>query len=132
MKVVRAGSQSSSFAGSDDTFTGRVRRDPLFNAEDPGRVLTGLVTFEPCSRTDWHTHPLGQILIVTAGCGWAQAWQQEKQVIRPGDVVWTPPHEKHWHGATDQTAMSHIAITESLVGKAVDWLEKVSDDQYLS
>lgn len=130
MKVLRAGSHPSSFAGSDDTFTGKVRRDPLCNAESPGRVLTGMVTFEPCSRTDWHTHPLGQILIVTAGCGWVQSWEQEKQIIRPGDVVWTPPEEKHWHGATGDTAMSHIAITEALDGKAVDWLEKVSDDQY--
>lgn len=130
MKILRCGSQPSS-RGPAETFTGTVRRDPLANAEEPGRVLTGLVTFEPCARTDWHTHPLGQILIVTAGCGWAQSWQQEKLVIRPGDVVWTPPDEKHWHGATPKTAMSHIAVTEALDGKAVDWLEKVTDEQYL-
>ncbi|MCJ1961582.1 MULTISPECIES: cupin domain-containing protein [Novosphingobium] len=130
MKVIRAGTNPSAPAGPDATFTGRVRRDPLVNAEAPGRVLTGTVSFEPCARTDWHTHPLGQILIVTAGCGWVQAWEQAKQVIRPGDVVWTPPGEKHWHGATETTAMTHIAVTEALDGKAVDWLEKVSDAQY--
>ncbi len=131
MKVIRAGSQPSTFAGSDDTFTGPVRRDPLVSAEAPGRVMTGMVSFEPCSRTDWHTHPLGQILIVTAGCGWVQSWGNDKHVIRPGDVVWTPPEEKHWHGATSSTAMTHIAITEALDGKAVEWMEKVTDEQYL-
>lgn len=130
MKVLRSGSQPSSRAPADN-FTGTVRRDPLAQAEEPGRVMTGLVTFEPCSRTDWHVHPLGQILIVTAGCGWVQSWEQEKHVIRAGDVVWTPPDEKHWHGATSTTAMSHIAVTEALNGKAVEWLEKVTDEQYL-
>lgn len=132
MKVIRAGSQASTFANSDSTFTGPVRRDPLVNAEAPGNVMTGMVSFEPCSRTDWHTHPRGQILIVTAGCGWVQSWGSDKQVIRPGDVVWTPAEEKHWHGATSATAMTHIAITEAVDGKAVDWMEKVTDEQYLS
>ena len=121
-----------STTGPAETFTGRVRRDSLIAAEDPGRVSTGLVTFEPCARTDWHIHPLGQLLIVTAGCGWVQSWGQQKHVIRPGDTVWTPANEKHWHGATSQTAMSHIAITEALNGTAVEWLEKVSDEQYLA
>lgn len=131
MKIARAGSLPSSKAPPEN-FTGVVRRDAPAQAEAPGRVLTGSVTFEPCARTDWHTHPLGQILIVTAGCGWAQSWGGPKEIIRPGDVVLTPPQEKHWHGATDTTAMTHIAVTEALDGKAVDWLEKVSDDQYLS
>ncbi len=130
MKIARAGSQPSSLAPPTN-FTGTVRRDPLLSSEPPGNVMTGLVTFEPCARTDWHTHPLGQILIVTAGCGWVQSWGQQKHVIRPGDVVWTPPEEKHWHGATTETAMSHIAIAEALNGSAVEWLEKVVDEQYL-
>lgn len=128
MKIARAGSQPSSFG--TETFTGRVRRDPLLNSEPPGNIAAGLVTFEPCARTDWHTHPLGQLLIVTAGCGWVQSWEQPKQVIRPGDTVWTPPNEKHWHGATADTAMSHIAIAEAKNGIAVEWLEKVVDAQY--
>ena len=131
MKIHRCGSLPSSRAPTEN-FSGTVRRDQLVQAEHPGRVVTGLVTFEPCSRTDWHVHPLGQILIVTAGCGWVQSWKQGKHVICPGDVVWTPPNEKHWHGATPTTAMSHIAVTEALDGKAVEWLEKVSDEQYLS
>jgi quercetin dioxygenase-like cupin family protein len=131
MKIHRCGSLPSSRAPAEN-FSGTVRRDLLVQAEQPGRVVTGLVTFEPCARTDWHVHPLGQILIVTAGCGWVQSWEQKKQVIYPGDVVWTPPREKHWHGATPTTAMSHIAVTEALDGKAVEWLEKVTDTQYLS
>jgi quercetin dioxygenase-like cupin family protein len=131
MKIARAGSQPSTQAPAEN-FTGRVRRDPLLNAEPPGNVVTGLVTFEPCARTDWHTHPLGQLIIVTAGCGWIQSWGQPKQVIRPGDVIWTPSEEKHWHGATAETAMSHIAIAEARHGTAVEWLEKVADAQYHS
>jgi quercetin dioxygenase-like cupin family protein len=131
MKIARSGSQPSSYAPADN-FSGVVRRDPLLRAEAPGRVQTGLVTFEPCARTDWHTHPLGQILIVTAGCGWVQSWGNPIEEVRAGDVVWTPPQEKHWHGATSTTAMSHVAVTEALDGKAVDWMEKVTDDQYLA
>lgn len=130
MKITRAGSIPSQ-KGPASTFTGNVRRDPLPKAEAPGRVSLGMVTFEPCARTDWHTHPLGQLLLVTCGCGWVQSKDQPKQVIRPGDVVWTPPNEMHWHGATATTAMTHIAITEALDGKAVDWLHKVSDEEYL-
>lgn len=129
MKVLRSGSQPSSQAPAEN-FTGIVRRDPLVNAELPGRVSTGLVTFEPGARTNWHTHPLGQILIVTAGCGWVQKWDDEKHVIRAGDVVWISPNEKHWHGASETTAMSHIAVTEALDGDAVDWLEQVADEHY--
>lgn len=131
MKIIRNGSQPSA-KGPAGMFTGDARRDPLFIAEEPGRVHTGIVTFEPCARTDWHTHPLGQILIVTAGCGWVQSKENDKQVIRTGDVVWTSPQEKHWHGATDTTAMTHIAVTEALDGKAVEWMEKVTDDEYMA
>lgn len=131
MKIMRAGSiPSAPSVGPESTFTGVVRRDQMFTTEPPGNIATGLVTFEPCARTDWHVHPRGQILIVTAGCGWVQSWGQDKHVIRPGDVVWTPPEEKHWHGATPQTSMSHLAITEMVNGSAVDWLEKVTEDQY--
>lgn len=129
MKVLHSGSQPSSQAPAEN-FVGTVRRDPLINAEHPGRVATGLVTFEPGARTNWHEHPLGQILIVTAGCGWVQAWGEQRQLIRAGDVVWIKPNEKHWHGATAKTAMSHIAVTEALDGSAVDWLEQVTDAQY--
>ena len=107
-----------------------VRIDPLFQAPDPARVLGVSVTFEPGARTAWHTHPLGQTLIVTSGCGWVQSEGGPKEEIRPGDVVWCPPGEKHWHGATSTTAMTHIAILEQLNGKTVDWMEKVSDEQY--
>lgn len=131
MKVTRAGSIASE-KGPSTTFTGTVRRDPLPKAELPGRVALGSVTFEPCARTDWHTHPLGQLLIVTAGCGWAQSWNGPIEEVRPGDVIWTPAEEKHWHGATSTTAMTHIAVTEALDGKTVDWLEKVTDEQYLA
>jgi quercetin dioxygenase-like cupin family protein len=130
MKITRAGEMPSE-KRSSATFTGSVRRDPMPKAEPPGRVLLGAVTFEPCARTDWHTHPLGQFLIVTAGCGWVQSFGQPKLVIRPGDVVWTPANEKHWHGATATTAMTHIAVTETLDGKAADWLNKVTDEEYL-
>jgi len=107
-----------------------VRIDPLFAATEPSRVSAALVTFEPGARTAWHTHPLGQRLVVTAGCGWVQCWDGPKREIRAGDVVACPPGEKHWHGATATTAMSHIAIQEALDGKVVEWLEKVSDQEY--
>jgi quercetin dioxygenase-like cupin family protein len=116
--------------GSADWFTGVVRIDPLFDARDPGRASGASVTFEPGARTAWHTHTLGQTLIVTSGCGWAQRWGGPKEEIRPGDVVWIPPGEKHWHGATATTSVTHIAIQEALDGKAVDWMEKVTDEQY--
>ncbi len=104
--------------------------DPLHDAPDPARVFCASVTFEPGARTAWHTHPLGQTLIVTSGCGWAQTLGGPKEEIKPGDVVWIPPGEKHWHGATATTAMTHIAIQEHVGGKAVDWLEKVSDEDF--
>jgi quercetin dioxygenase-like cupin family protein len=116
--------------GPEAWFTGAVRVDPLFQIGDPTRLSGGQVTFEPGARTMWHTHPLGQTLIVTSGLGWVQSEGGPIEEIRPGDIVWFPPGEKHWHGATSTTAMTHIAITESLDGKNVDWLEKVSDDQY--
>jgi len=129
MEIKRVGSQAS-VKGPSDWFTGTVRLDPLFQAPDPARAVCASVTFEPGARTAWHTHPLGQILIVTAGCGLVQRWSGPVEQIRPGDVVWFPPGEKHWHGATPATAMTHIAIQERLDGKTVDWLEKVSDEQY--
>ncbi len=129
IKITRSGSQPST-KGSADWFTGTVRIDPLFDAPEPARVSGASVTFEPGARTAWHTHPLGQTLIVTAGCGWAQREGGPVEEIRPGDVVWFPPDEKHWHGATATTAMTHIAIQENLDGKAVDWMEKVTDEQY--
>ena len=129
MDIKRSGSQAST-KGPSDWFTGTVRIDPLFQAADPARVSGASVTFEPGARTAWHTHPLGQTLIVTAGCGWAQRAGGPIEGIRPGDVVWFPPGEKHWHGATPRTAMTHIAIQEALNGKPVDWMEKVSDTQY--
>jgi quercetin dioxygenase-like cupin family protein len=107
-----------------------VRVDPLFPARDPGRTSGGSVTFEPGARSAWHTHPLGQILIVTAGVGRVQQWGGLAQEIRPGDIVWIPPGVKHWHGAAPTTAMTHIAIQEHVDGKVVDWMEKVSDEQY--
>jgi len=127
--IKRSGSQPSN-KGPADWFTGTVRIDPLFQATAPARVAGASVTFEPGARTAWHAHPLGQTLIVTAGCGWAQREGGSIQEIHPGDVVWIPPGEKHWHGATPTTAVTHIAIHEVLEGKAVDWMEKVSDDQY--
>ena len=129
MDITRSGSQSSG-KGSVEYFTGAVRVDPLFQAPHPARGLGATVTFEPGARTAWHTHPLGQTLIVTAGCGWVQRWGGPVEPIRPGDVVWIPPGEKHWHGATATTAMTHIAIVEELDGKGADWMEKVSDEQY--
>ncbi len=129
MEIKRADSQSPS-RGSSDWFTGTVRIDPLFEAPEPARVRGASVTFEPGARTAWHTHPLGQTLIVTSGCGWAQRWGGPIEEIRPGDVVWFAPGEKHWHGATPTTAMTHIAIQEALNGKVVDWMEKVTDEQY--
>ncbi|MDH7487381.1 MAG: cupin domain-containing protein [Anaerolineae bacterium] len=129
MDIKRSGSQPSS-KGSAEYFTGAVRIDPLFQPTDPARVLVASVTFEPGARTAWHAHPLGQILIVTAGCGLAQGWGGPIEEIRPGDVVWIPPGEKHWHGAKPTTAMTHIAIVERLDDKSADWMEKVSDEQY--
>jgi quercetin dioxygenase-like cupin family protein len=129
MDIFRVGSKPSG-KGPADWFTGTVRVDPLFMAPEPARVSGALVTFEPGARTAWHTHPLGQTLIVTAGCGWVQRDGGAIEEIRPGDVVWFPPGEKHWHGATATTAMSHIAIQEKLNGSVVDWLEQVTDAQY--
>jgi quercetin dioxygenase-like cupin family protein len=129
MDIKRNGSRPSG-TGPAEYFTGSVRIDPLFQASAPARVVGASVTFEPGARTVWHTHPLGQTLIVTAGCGWAQHDGGPVEEIRPGDVVWFPPGERHWHGATATTAMTHIAIQEALDGKTVDWLEKVSDEQY--
>lgn len=129
MDIQRAGSQPSG-PGPADWFTGTVRIDPLFKAAAPGRVAGASVTFEPGARTAWHTHPLGQTLIVTAGLGRAQRWGGPIEELRPGDVAWFPAGEKHWHGASPATAMTHTAIQEQLDGKAVDWLEKVSDEQY--
>lgn len=129
MDIKRNGSRPSG-KGPEAWFTGTVRVDPLFQVGDPARLSGGQVTFEAGARTMWHTHPLGQTLIVTSGLGWLQSEGGPIEEIRPGDVVWFPPGEKHWHGATATTAMTHIAITESLNGKNVDWMEKVSDEQY--
>ncbi len=129
MDINRSGSQPSG-KGPADYFTGTVRIDPLFNPLVRARALGASVTFGPGTRTAWHTHPLGQTLIVTAGCGLVQRWEGPIEEIRPGDVVWFPPNEKHWHGATATTAMTHIAIVEKLDGKTADWMEKVSDEQY--
>lgn len=129
MNLRRCGSQPST-KGPAESFTGNVRIDPLFEAPDPARARAASVTFEPGARTAWHTHPLGQNLIVTSGCGWVQSEGAPKEEIRPGDVVWCPRNEKHWHGATSTTAVTHIAIQEQLDGKVVEWLEKVSDEQY--
>lgn len=129
MDIKRAGSQPSA-KGPAEWFTGTVRIDPLFQTSEPARAAGAAVTFEPGARTAWHTHPLGQTLIVTAGSGLAQRDGGPIEEIRPGDVISFPPGEKHWHGASPTTAMTHIAIQESLNGKAVDWMEKVSDEQY--
>ena len=129
MEIKKAGSQPSG-KGPAEYFTGVVRIDPLCQAPDPARVVAASVTFEPSARTAWHTHPLGQTLIVIAGCGRVQRWGAMIEEIRPGDVIWIPPGEKHWHGAAPRTAMTHIAIQEQLNGKTVDWMEKVSDEQY--
>jgi quercetin dioxygenase-like cupin family protein len=129
MEIKRAGSQLSG-KGPADYFTGTVRVDPLFNAPAPARVVGASVTFEPGARTAWHNHPLGQTPIVTAGCGRVQRWGGPIEEIRPGDVIWFPPGEKHWHGATPTTAMTHIANQEQLDGETVDWMGKVRDEQY--
>lgn len=129
MQIKRSGSQPSA-KGPGEWFTGTVRIDPLFPVTAPARAAGNSVTFEPGARTAWHTHPLGQTLIVTFGCGWAQREGGPVEEIRPGDVVWFEPGEKHWHGASATTAMTHIAIQEALNGKAVVWLEEVGDDQY--
>src|SRR5512137_2662503 len=129
MEIKRSGSQPSG-KGAAEYFTGAVRVDPLFEAPDPARVRGASVTFEPGARTAWHTHPLGQTLIVTSGLGLARRWGGPVEEIRSGDVIWFPPGEKHWHGASPAAAMSHIAIQERLDGKAVEWLEHVTDAQY--
>jgi quercetin dioxygenase-like cupin family protein len=129
MEITRSGSQPSR-KGPAEWFTGAVRIDPLLQAHAPARAAGASVTFEPGARTAWHTHPLGQTLIVTAGCGWVQREGGPVEEVHPGDVVWFPPGEKHWHGASPTTGMTHIAIQEQLDGKVVDWLEHVSDEQY--
>lgn len=129
LDIKRSGSQPSG-KGPEKYFTGTVRIDPLFSAPEPARVGGASVTFEPGARTAWHTHPLGQTLIVTAGCGLAQCEGGPIRQIRPGDVIWFPPGEKHWHGAAATTAMTHIAVQEPLNGTPVNWMEKVSDEQY--
>ena len=130
MEIKRTGSQPSG-KGPAEYFTGTVRIDPLISPPEPSRVAMALVTFEPGARTAWHTHPFGQTLIVTAGFGWVQREGEPKQEIRPGDVVSFFPEAKHWHGASASTAMSHIAIQEKLNGSPVDWMEHVTDEQYL-
>ena len=129
MEIVRSGSQPSQ-SGAREYFTGSVRVDSRFQRQAPARVGGGIVTFEPEARTAWHTHPLGQTLIVVSGCGWVQVEGRPKEEVRAGDIVWFAPGEKHWHGATATTAMSHIAIAEALDGRSVDWLEHVSDEHY--
>ena len=129
MELKRNGTQPSA-KGPAEYFTGTVRVDPLFTSTAPARTSAAVVTFEPGSRSNWHTHPLGQKLVVTGGCGYVQSWGEALRVIRPGDVIICPPGEKHWHGAAPGTAMTHIAIQEELNGKAVDWLERVTDEQY--
>ena len=129
MEITRNGSRPSN-KGQSDYFTGTVRLDPLFQAPEPARAVGVSVTFEPGARTAWHTHPLGQTLLVISGCGRAQRWGGRIEEIRPGDVIWFEPGEKHWHGAAPTTAMTHIAVQEQQAGRAVDWLEQVSDEQY--
>ena len=129
MEITRVGSKPSA-KGPDDWFTGSVRIDSLFNPNDARRAAGALVTFEPGSRTAWHTHPLGQTLIVTSGIGWVQKEGGKVEEVHPGDVIWFEPNEKHWHGATATNGMSHIAIQENLDGKLVEWMEKVTDEQY--
>ena len=131
MEIRRNGTRPSG-KGPSDWFTGVVRIDPLMESPEPARMNCATVTFEPGARTAWHTHPLGQTLLVVSGMGWVQREGSPREEIRPGDVVWFEPGEKHWHGATDATAMSHTAIQEHLDGKVVDWMEKVSDEDYLS
>jgi quercetin dioxygenase-like cupin family protein len=129
MEIIKAGSRPSG-KGPSEWFTGIVRIDPLFNPFDAARAQSGHVTFEPGARTAWHSHPLGQTLIVTCGLGRVQRWEGPIEEIRPGDVVWFSPGEKHWHGASPTTAMAHIAVHEILDGKAADWMERVTDEQY--
>jgi quercetin dioxygenase-like cupin family protein len=129
MQITRSGSQKSE-KGPADYFTGQVRIDARFSTTAPARTGGATVTFEPGARTAWHTHPLGQTLLITSGLGWVQVEGGPREEVRPGDIVWFPPGEKHWHGASATTAMSHIAIAEALDGKSVDWMEKVSDAQY--
>ena len=129
MEIKRSGSQPSR-KGPAEWFTGSVRVDPLFQPPEPARVSGGHVTFEPGARTAWHTHPLGQTLLITSGLGWVQREGASIEEVRPGDIVWCPPGEKHWHGATPTTGMTHTAIQEAIGGKNVDWMEKVSDEQY--
>ena len=129
MEIKRSGAEPSR-KGPAEWFTGTVRIDPLFHAPEPARVSGGMVTFEPGARTAWHTHPLGQTLLIVSGLGWIEREGGSVEEVRPGDVVWFPPGLKHWHGASPTSAMTHIAIQESLNGKNVDWLEKVSDEQY--
>ena len=131
MQIHRNGSRPSQ-QGPSEYFTGNVRIDPINQAPDPSPVTCACVMFEPGARSAWHTHPLGQTLIVTSGLGWTQCWGEPIEEIRPGDVIWCPPDKKHWHGASPTTRMAHIAIQEQLNGKNVDWLEKVSDEQYLA
>lgn len=130
MEIYRPGTRPST-KGPAEYFTGVVRIDPLFDVPEPGRAAGAVVTFEPGARTAWHTHPLGQTLIVTSGCGWVRRTGAPRREIRPGDVVFIPPGEKHWHGATATTAMTHIAVQEKRDGSAVTWLEQVSEDDYL-
>ena len=131
ISIARGGSQTSQ-PGPAANFTGSVRVDPLFQASDPARAMGALVTFEPGARSAWHSHPLGQILVVTAGCGWTQCEGEPIVEIRAGDIVWCPPNHRHWHGASPTTSMTHIAIQEALNGKAVEWMERVTDEQYLA
>jgi quercetin dioxygenase-like cupin family protein len=130
LDIKRAGTQPSA-KGSAEYFTGAVRIDPLLQANPPARAVGASVTFEPGARTAWHTHPLGQTLIVTSGSGRAQSWGRPVEDIRPGDVIWFAPGEKHWHGASPTTGMTHVAVQEQLDGKVVDWMEQVSDEEYL-
>jgi len=130
MILKRNGTQPA-IKGPEEHFTGDVRIDPIFQAEEPARILSASVTFEPGARTAWHTHPLGQLLIVTSGKGWTQCDREEKVEINAGDTVWCPPGHRHWHGATPMTSMTHIVVAEMLDGKAVDWMEKVTDAQYM-
>ena len=129
MEIKRCGSRPSG-KGPEEYFTGTVRVDPLFDAADPARARGASVTFEPVARTAWHTHPLGQTLIVTAGAGRVQRWGDPVEEIRPGDVVWIPPGQKHWHGASATTALTHLAIQETTGGTNVQWMEHVTDEQY--
>jgi len=130
MEITRNGSRPSDIGGPNN-FTGHVRRDPILTADAPSRLATGYVTFDPGARTVWHTHPVGQLLIITAGCGRVGTWGGEVQEVKAGDVVWFAPEEKHWHGAGPDTGMTHIAVTEMEGGSAVDWLEPVTDEQFL-